>query len=52
MRVTGPSMYPVLNNEWYSHGNLRRDVVLVDMRHGWEREKDGGLRRGEVVAFW
>lgn len=52
MWVHGPSMYPVFNTDWYSHGLLKRNMVFVDMRRAWQREKGGGVRRGEVVAFW
>ncbi|MCJ1300865.1 hypothetical protein MMC08_003664 [Hypocenomyce scalaris] len=51
MWITGPSMYPIFNSSWYVHGKLKRDIVFVDMRRGWEARTDG-LKRGEVVAFW
>lgn len=45
MFVTGPSMYPLLNTDYYR--STRKDVVLVDMRKPSE-----GLKRGMVVSFW
>jgi signal peptidase I len=45
MFVTGPSMYPLLNTDYYR--TTRKDVVLVDM---WN--PSDGLKRGMVVSFW
>lgn len=45
MFVTGPSMYPLLNTDYYR--NTRKDVVLVDMR-----DPSKNIKRGMVVSFW
>lgn len=61
MWITGPSMYPFLNTDYYgtgtgavkdngkvkAGGGVWRDVVWVSL---WRPYED--LRRGEIVAFW
>ena len=44
MFVTGPSMYPLLNTDYYR--TTRSDWVLVDMRN-----PSKGVKRGMVVSF-